>query len=121
MSSSYVFFSDSSVVCDHATCNLQQMQFIQQVSVKGFLESDRNLFLFSMALNCWVLSFIYLCIYLFIYLGQRDGFGTATMITAQLWSSCLVVVDGELELLLFIMAEQTGIISSNANSLKYKI
>lgn len=65
--------------------------------------------------------FMYLLVYVFIYLGQRDGFGTATMITAQLWSSCPVVVDGHLELLLFIIAEQTSVMTSSVNSLKYKV
>lgn len=74
-----------------------------------------------MTLNCLVLPFIYLCIYLFIYLGQRDGFGTATILTALLWSTCHVVVDGDLQLPLFIMAGQTSVVTSSVNSLKYKI
>lgn len=43
------------------------------------------------------------------------------MITAQLWSSCPVVVDGDLELPLFIIAEQTSVMTSSVNSLKYKV
>lgn len=80
------------------------MQLILQTSVKGSFESDRIFFYHDAEL--FSLTF-HLFMYLFIYLGQRDGFGTAAIITALLGSSWHMEVNGDPQLLLFIMVEQT--------------
>lgn len=113
MLSPLVFFCVISTVYDHSKCS----SFSKLVSGDLFTQVGDYLYY---NLELFSLSF-YLASYLFIYLGRRDEFGIVTIITALLWASCHVLVDEDLQSLLFIMVELTSLMNININSLKYHI
>lgn len=103
-------FCGISIICDSSKCSLFSKLVSRDLLTQVGDYLYYNLELFSL-----------LFVQFFIYLGRRNEFGIATIITALLWASCHVVIDEDFQSLLFIMAELTSLMDISINSLKYHI